>query len=103
MSTPPIQNKDRGNNHIYKRIVLKLSGESLSGPDSFGIHPETVSTIADDIKAVRDLGVEVAIVVGGGNIFPWHAAESAGHRTRHRRLHGNVVDSDQWHGADGCT
>jgi uridylate kinase len=69
MSTPPTQTKNPGDNRIYKRIVLKLSGESLAGPDSFGIHPETVSSIADDIKAVRDLGVEVAIVVGGGNIF----------------------------------
>jgi uridylate kinase len=53
----------------YKRIVLKLSGESLSGPEEFGIHGETVAAIAHEIKDVRDLGVEVAIMVGGGNIF----------------------------------
>jgi uridylate kinase len=53
----------------YKRIVLKLSGESLSGPEEFGIHGETIAAIAGEIKNVRDLGVEVAIMVGGGNIF----------------------------------
>jgi uridylate kinase len=53
----------------YHRIVLKLSGESLSGPEDFGIHSETITAIAREIKDVRDLGVEVAIMVGGGNIF----------------------------------
>jgi uridylate kinase len=54
---------------IYQRIVVKLSGESLSGPDDFGIHAETIQGIAREVKGVRDLGVEVAIMVGGGNIF----------------------------------
>ena len=53
----------------YQRIVLKLSGESLQGPQSAGIHAETVHAIAHELKDVRDLGVDVAIVVGGGNIF----------------------------------
>jgi len=53
----------------YRRIVIKLSGESLSGPEEFGIHGETVAAIAREIKDVRDLGIEVAIMVGGGNIF----------------------------------
>jgi uridylate kinase len=53
----------------YHRIVIKLSGESLSGPEEFGIHGETVATIAREIKDVRDAGIEVAIMVGGGNIF----------------------------------
>src|SRR5580704_5614989 len=53
----------------YKRIVLKLSGESLSGPEEFGIHGETVQAIAREIKDVSDLGVQMAIMVGGGNIF----------------------------------
>jgi uridylate kinase len=53
----------------YQRIVIKLSGESLSGPEEFGIHGETVAAIAREIKDVRDLGIEVAIMVGGGNIF----------------------------------
>jgi uridylate kinase len=54
---------------VYQRIVLKLSGESLSGPDDFGIHAETIQGIALEVKAVHDMGVEVALIVGGGNIF----------------------------------
>jgi uridylate kinase len=71
MPTTPTQpaTKIDGQKPAYKRIVIKLSGESLSGPEEFGIHGETVSTIAREIKDVRDLGIEVAIMVGGGNIF----------------------------------
>ncbi|MGA9883172.1 MAG: UMP kinase [Candidatus Acidiferrales bacterium] len=54
---------------IYRRIMVKLSGESLSGPNDFGIHAETIRGIAREIKTVQQLGVEVALVVGGGNIF----------------------------------
>jgi uridylate kinase len=53
----------------YSRIVLKLSGESLQGPQGFGIHGETVQAIARELKDVHALGVQVAIMVGGGNIF----------------------------------
>ncbi len=53
----------------YKRIVLKLSGESLQGPLQAGIHAETVHAIAKELKEVHALGVECAVVVGGGNIF----------------------------------
>src|ERR1700735_5814321 len=54
---------------VYNRIVLKLSGESMQGPQGFGIHGETVQAIAKELKEVHELGVEVAIMVGGGNIF----------------------------------
>jgi uridylate kinase len=54
---------------VYRRIVLKLSGESLQGPQGYGIHPETVQAIARELKDVRELGVQIAIMVGGGNIF----------------------------------
>jgi uridylate kinase len=54
---------------VYHRVVLKLSGESLQGTQGFGIHPETVGNIARELKEVNDLGVQVAIMVGGGNIF----------------------------------
>ncbi|MFN5421806.1 MAG: UMP kinase [bacterium] len=54
---------------VYKRILLKLSGESLMGESSFGIDPNVVSRYAREIKSVVDLGVEVAIVIGGGNIY----------------------------------
>src|ERR1700693_1114480 len=53
----------------YGRIVLKLSGESLQGPQGFGIHGETVQAIARELKEVHELGVQVAVMVGGGNIF----------------------------------
>ena len=54
---------------VYKRILLKLSGESLMGENSFGIDPSMVSRYAKEIKSVVDLGVDVAIVIGGGNIY----------------------------------
>jgi uridylate kinase len=53
----------------YKRVVLKLSGESLQGTQGFGISGETVHEIAKELKEVHELGIQVAIVVGGGNIF----------------------------------
>ncbi|BDG35171.1 UMP kinase [Parageobacillus sp. VR-IP] len=53
----------------YKRIVLKLSGEALAGEQGFGINPAVIQSIAKQVKEVAELGVEVAIVVGGGNIW----------------------------------
>src|SRR3984957_14839319 len=61
--------KPRAAAPVYSRIVVKLSGESLSGPDDFGIHAETIQGIAREVKEVQQLGVHVAIMVGGGNIF----------------------------------
>ena len=57
---------------VYKRILLKLSGEALLGAKQHGIDAETCASFAAQIKEVRDLGVEVALVVGGGNIFRGH-------------------------------
>lgn len=54
---------------VYQRIVLKLSGESLQGSQGYGIHAETLVGIAREVSEVRELGVQVAIIVGGGNIF----------------------------------
>ena len=53
----------------YKRILLKLSGEALMGNDAYGINRGTISRIVGEVKEVVDLGVQVAIVIGGGNIF----------------------------------
>jgi uridylate kinase len=53
----------------YRRILVKLSGEALMGDADYGIDPEFVKRLASEIRAVRELGIEVAIVVGGGNIF----------------------------------
>ncbi|RKD20421.1 UMP kinase [Pelobium manganitolerans] len=62
----------------YKRILLKLSGESLMGEQSYGIDNARVLQYAEEIKAIQTLGVEVAIVVGGGNIFRGLSAEKSG-------------------------
>ena len=53
----------------YKRVLLKLSGEALMGTSQFGINKKTIDSIVEEIKQVYDLGVELAIVIGGGNIF----------------------------------
>jgi uridylate kinase len=62
----------------YKRILLKISGEILAGDADYGIDPPVIQQIAREIKEVRNLGVEVAIVIGGGNIFRGMAASSRG-------------------------
>ncbi|MDW8284036.1 MAG: UMP kinase [Myxococcales bacterium] len=54
---------------VYRRVLLKLSGEALMGPDRYGIHSETLHSIAEEVHSVRQLGVEMALVIGGGNIF----------------------------------
>ena len=63
---------------IYKRILLKLSGEALMGDDAFGVNPETINKIVSEVKTVKSLGVEIAIVIGGGNIFRGVALGAAG-------------------------
>ena len=54
---------------LFNRVVVKLSGEALMGPDPFGLNAPTVARMAADLKAAADLGVQVAVVVGGGNFF----------------------------------
>jgi uridylate kinase len=62
----------------YRRIILKVSGESLAGEKKFGLDPATLHAIAQEIKGVVDLNVEVGIVVGGGNIFRGLEASAQG-------------------------
>jgi uridylate kinase len=62
----------------YKRILLKLSGEALMGKQQYGIDAERLNQYSEDIKRVKDLGVEIAIVIGGGNIFRGVEAEKSG-------------------------
>ena len=62
----------------FKRVLLKLSGETLMGDQTFGIHPSQLKHYATEIKAITDMGVEVAIVIGGGNIFRGLQAEATG-------------------------
>lgn len=63
---------------VFNRIMLKISGEALMGSGKFGIDPAVVVEIAEEIKQVHDLGVEVAVVVGGGNIFRGIAVSTQG-------------------------
>jgi uridylate kinase len=62
----------------YRRVILKLSGEALLGKREHGISPETCDAIAEEIKDVKTLGIELAIVIGGGNIFRGLAGEKRG-------------------------
>ena len=62
----------------YKRILLKLSGEALMGNDAYGINRETLAGIVAEIKSVADLGVEIGVVIGGGNIFRGVAGSASG-------------------------
>ncbi|PWW27339.1 uridylate kinase [Cytobacillus oceanisediminis] len=62
----------------YKRVVLKLSGEALAGEQGFGINPSVIKSIAVQVKDLAELGVEVAVVVGGGNIWRGKIGEEMG-------------------------
>lgn len=62
----------------YKRILLKLSGEALMGDDSYGINRATIDRIVAEIKEIADLGVQIAVVIGGGNIFRGVAPAASG-------------------------
>lgn len=62
----------------YHRVVLKLSGEAMAGEQGFGIHPPTLKLMVEEFKSVHDLGVEIAVVVGGGNIWRGKIGEEMG-------------------------
>ena len=62
----------------HKRILLKLSGEALMGDDAFGINRDTIVRVVDEVAEIIHLGVEVAVVIGGGNIFRGVAGGSVG-------------------------
>ena len=62
----------------YRRVVLKLSGEALAGAQGYGIDPNTISSIANQIKEVVEMGVQMAVVVGGGNIWRGMAGSAKG-------------------------
>ena len=72
---------------VYKRIVLKMSGEALAGDSGFGIDPDRAEEIAEKIKRVHDLGVQVAVVIGGGNIWRGSTGVEPGHGAERRRPH----------------
>ena len=60
---------NKPNDPAYSRVLLKISGEALMGDQGFGLHPPTVAKIAEEVRSVHELGVEVCMVIGGGNIF----------------------------------
>ncbi|MEX2520620.1 MAG: UMP kinase [Paracoccaceae bacterium] len=62
----------------YRRVLLKISGEALMGDQGFGLHPPTVARIAEEVKRVHDLGIELCLVIGGGNIFRGVAGSAQG-------------------------
>ena len=79
---------------VYKRILLKLSGEGLMGDKSFGMSADVIKGLAEQIKAVHDCGVEVCIVVGGGNIFRGAKEASKGmNRTVHVGMLATVMNA----------
>jgi len=67
-----------GNRPRYRRVLLKISGEALMGDQGYGLHPPTVRRIAEEVKSVHDLGVELCMVIGGGNIFRGLAGSAQG-------------------------
>lgn len=80
----------------YKRVLLKLSGEALAGDDKKGVNAEVLEKISDQIKKVVELGVEVAIVVGGGNF--WRGRYRTSNGKNNFRLYGNACNSNEWLG-----
>jgi uridylate kinase len=75
----------------YRRILLKLSGEALMGGQQYGIDPTTLAQIADEVIDVHSLGVEIALVIGGGNIFRGFAASSRGMDRAHADYMGMLA------------
>ena len=74
----PSSSSDSADSFVYKRVLLKISGESLMGKQSYGIDPEMVARVAGEVKSVTDQGVQVSLVIGGGNIFRGISGAAAG-------------------------
>ena len=73
-----VDGESSGTGHLYPRVLLKISGESLMGKQAYGIDPDMVATVAKEVRDVIDLGVEVCLVIGGGNIFRGVSGAAAG-------------------------
>jgi uridylate kinase len=80
-----------GKRPVYKRVLLKMSGEMLGGSAGAGIEAETISSFAEEIRAVHELGVEIAVVIGGGNIFRGLAGASRGMDRAHADYMGMLA------------
>ena len=84
----------------YNRVLLKLSGESIGGKSGFGIDVDQAESIANRIKEVYEMGVQVALVIGAGNL--WRGAGvGARHGPFNRRLHGYARHGHEFHGTHG--
>ena len=88
-------------NEPYKKILLKLSGEALAGKEGYGIDTDVLNLLAAEIKEIHDAGVEISLVIGGGNIFRGHQGRHQGDGSRFCRLHGNARHDAQLPGAPG--
>ena len=82
-------------NPKYKRILIKLSGEALAGERGVGIDIQTVQTIAKEIQEVHSLGIEIALVIGGGNLWRGEPAAEAGMDRDQADYTGNAWDRDE--------
>ena len=86
----------------FRRILIKLSGEALQGDQGYGISPPVLESIAEQIREVTELGVEVAIVIGGGNIFRGVRASAQGmDRASADYMHARHLY--QFNGFTGCS
>ncbi|VEB50392.1 uridine 5'-monophosphate kinase [Salmonella enterica subsp. enterica] len=75
---------------VYKRILLKLSGEALQGTEGFGIDASILDRMAQEIKELVELGIQVGVVIGGGKPVPWRGSGKSGDEPRCGRPHGHV-------------
>ena len=86
----------------YKRILLKLSGEALMGEENFGIDPKVLNRMALEIGQLVGIGVQVGIVIGGGNLFSWCNIECCRLRSSDGRPYGYAGDCYELIGTAGC-
>jgi uridylate kinase len=89
--SPETTDHKDGAGPVYKRVLLKMSGEMLGGSAGAGIEAETISSFAAEIRAVHELGVEIAVVIGGGNIFRGLAGASRGMDRAHADYMGMLA------------
>ncbi len=83
--------QEQGRRPVYRRVLLKMSGEMLAGRQQTGIEPAAIQRFATEIQAVKDLGVEVCVVIGGGNIFRGLAGASRGMDRAHADYMGMLA------------
>lgn len=80
---------------VYQRILLKLSGEALQGAEGFGIDASVLDRMAQEVKELVELGIQVGVVIGGGNLFRGAGPGASRHEPRSGRPHGNAGYRDE--------